>query len=151
MEYGVQSLVQLKYYLWSDKIRRMKTFKAYQYMETQAKSVLTVPNLQLLFRSGSSNSGPTYIHTHTHTYVYMCVIAYYSYYLPTITIVLEISYSSPLFRNSFDMASNLGTQHCPKLGCVSHWQSAWLILGLRPAIERRLYFVTTSLIGWVQA
>ena len=26
-----------------------------------------------------------------------------------------------------------------------------LILGLRPANERRRYFVTTSLIGWVQA
>ena len=25
-----------------------------------------------------------------------------------------------------------------------------LILGLRPANERRRYFVTTSLIGWVQ-
>ena len=27
----------------------------------------------------------------------------------------------------------------------------WLILGLRPANERRCYFVTTSLIGWMQA
>ena len=27
---------------------------------------------------------------------------------------------------------------------------AGLILGLRPANERRRYFVTTSLIGWVQ-
>ena len=26
-----------------------------------------------------------------------------------------------------------------------------LILGLRPANERRRYFVTTSLIGWAQA
>ena len=26
-----------------------------------------------------------------------------------------------------------------------------LILGLRPASERRRYFVTTSLIGWVKA
>ena len=26
-----------------------------------------------------------------------------------------------------------------------------LILGLRPANERRCYFVTTSLIGWAQA
>ena len=26
-----------------------------------------------------------------------------------------------------------------------------LILGLRPANERRQYFVTTSLIGWAQA
>ena len=26
-----------------------------------------------------------------------------------------------------------------------------LILGLRPAIERRRYFVTASLIGWAQA
>ena len=29
--------------------------------------------------------------------------------------------------------------------------NAGLILGLRPANERRCYFVTTSLIGWVQA
>ena len=28
---------------------------------------------------------------------------------------------------------------------------AGLILGLRPANERRRYFVTTSLIGWTQA
>ena len=28
---------------------------------------------------------------------------------------------------------------------------AWLILGLPPANERRCYFVTTALIGWVQA
>ena len=28
---------------------------------------------------------------------------------------------------------------------------AGLILGLRPANERLCYFVTTSLIGWVQA
>ena len=28
---------------------------------------------------------------------------------------------------------------------------AGLILGLRPANERRRYFVTTSLIGWAQA
>ena len=27
----------------------------------------------------------------------------------------------------------------------------WLILGLRPANERRRYFVTTSLTGWAQA
>ena len=26
-----------------------------------------------------------------------------------------------------------------------------MVLGLRPANERRRYFVTTSLIGWVQA
>ena len=31
------------------------------------------------------------------------------------------------------------------------WHNAGLILGLRPANERRRYFVTTSLIGWVQA
>ena len=33
------------------------------------------------------------------------------------------------------------------------WDSMipWLILGLRPANERRRYFVTTSLTGWVQA
>ena len=35
------------------------------------------------------------------------------------------------------------------------WQKAilhtWLIRGLRPANERRRYFVTTSLTGWVQA
>ena len=30
-------------------------------------------------------------------------------------------------------------------------QETGLILGLRPANERRRYFVTTSLIGWVQA
>ena len=29
--------------------------------------------------------------------------------------------------------------------------NAGLILGLRPVNERRRYFVTTSLIGWVQA
>ena len=29
-------------------------------------------------------------------------------------------------------------------------QPAGLILGLRPANERRRYFVATSLIGWVQ-
>ena len=29
--------------------------------------------------------------------------------------------------------------------------STGLILGLRPANERRRYFVTTSLIGWAQA
>ena len=38
---------------------------------------------------------------------------------------------------------------------VSYWLDAslesGLILGLLPANERRLYFVTTSLIGWVQA
>ena len=28
---------------------------------------------------------------------------------------------------------------------------AGLILGLRPANERRRYFITTSLIGWAQA
>ena len=28
---------------------------------------------------------------------------------------------------------------------------SWLILGLRPANERRRNFVTTSLIGWAQA
>ena len=30
-------------------------------------------------------------------------------------------------------------------------QNEGLILGLRPANERRRYFVTTSLIGWAQA
>ena len=40
---------------------------------------------------------------------------------------------------------------------VSHFRTemllaiAGLILGLRPANERRRYFVTTSLIGWAQA
>ena len=29
-------------------------------------------------------------------------------------------------------------------------QMTWMILGLRPANERRRYFVTTSLIGWAQ-
>ena len=33
---------------------------------------------------------------------------------------------------------------------VSSVQQSVLILGLRPANERRLYFVTTSLIGWAQ-
>ena len=28
--------------------------------------------------------------------------------------------------------------------------ATWLILGLRPANERRRYFATTSLIGWAQ-
>ena len=28
--------------------------------------------------------------------------------------------------------------------------NTWTILGLRPANERRRYFVTTSLIGWAQ-
>ena len=31
------------------------------------------------------------------------------------------------------------------------WMNTGLILGLRPANERRRYFETTSLIGWVQA
>ena len=33
--------------------------------------------------------------------------------------------------------------------CGKGWSG--LILGLRPANKRRRYFVTTSLIGWVQA
>ena len=35
--------------------------------------------------------------------------------------------------------------------CTQRNLKAGLILGLRPANERRRYFVTTSLIGWVQA
>ena len=43
-----------------------------------------------------------------------------------------------------------------KLKCVCHYPVydtilPGLILGMRPANERRGYFVTTSLIGWAQA
>ena len=34
---------------------------------------------------------------------------------------------------------------------ISKYIVTGLILGLRPADERRRYFVTTSLIGWVQS
>ena len=34
---------------------------------------------------------------------------------------------------------------------IRTWYNIGLILGLRPANERRRYFVTTSLIGWAQA
>ena len=34
---------------------------------------------------------------------------------------------------------------------VTKKKSLRLILGMRPANERRRYFVTTSLIGWAQA
>ena len=33
---------------------------------------------------------------------------------------------------------------------MSPWTESGLILGLRPANERRCYLVTTSLIGWAQ-
>ena len=35
--------------------------------------------------------------------------------------------------------------------CKAHHNTAGVILGLCPANERRLYFVTTFLIGWAQA
>ena len=36
--------------------------------------------------------------------------------------------------------------------CISNIRNVHgAVLGLRPANERRRYFVTTSLIGWVQA
>ena len=38
--------------------------------------------------------------------------------------------------------------HC---NIIQYDMMTGLILGLRPANERRRYFVTTSLIGWVQA
>ena len=34
---------------------------------------------------------------------------------------------------------------------LQYIKASGLILGLRPANERQCYFVTTSLIGWVQA
>ena len=37
-----------------------------------------------------------------------------------------------------------------KWGACKYTAAAGLILGLRPANGRRRYFVTTSLIGWVQ-
>ena len=39
------------------------------------------------------------------------------------------------------------------VGCLRVWHdvNAALIVGLRPANERRRYFVTTCLIGWAQA
>ena len=38
----------------------------------------------------------------------------------------------------------------PRTWEVTKTSYAGLILGLRPANERRRYFVTTSLIGWAQ-
>ena len=35
--------------------------------------------------------------------------------------------------------------------CCLAWSDTGLILGLRPANERRCYFVMASLIGWAQA
>ena len=48
---------------------------------------------------------------------------------------------------------SLVTAFCVKIfGESSHlWPQTRLILGLRPANERRHYFVMTSLIDWVQA
>ena len=37
-----------------------------------------------------------------------------------------------------------------KLAPIKQWAEAGVIQGLRPANERWRYFVTTSLIGWVQ-
>ena len=37
------------------------------------------------------------------------------------------------------------------MGASATYPIAGLIIGLRPAIKRRRYFVTASLIGWVQA
>ena len=42
---------------------------------------------------------------------------------------------------------NIATKQTPN-AMVMHMYSE-LIIGLRPVSERRLYFVTTSLIGWV--
>ena len=54
------------------------------------------------------------------------------------TIVIFVNRSIKTVQTTTDDSNNMHTY-------------AWLILGLRPANERRCYFVTTSLVGWVQA
>ena len=68
---------------------------------------------------------------------------------------------SLVIRDSFTISPNAGTPSYIVSECVMirndqrrlfvSYGLPWLNLGLRPANERRRYFVTTSLIGWVQA
>ena len=73
---------------------------------------------------------------------------------------LFLSFSSYLLYSVSNLSSNTQCTGCVKslsiiAYCCSyhHYQHIikGLILGLRPASERRRYFVTTSLVGWVQA
>ena len=49
------------------------------------------------------------------------------------------------------MSDTTGLQQVCQRRCHIFPYVPGLILGLRQAIERRCYFVATSLIGWVQA
>ena len=55
------------------------------------------------------------------------------------------------YLNEASVLTNLRDRYKATLIYVRTSISTWLILGLRPANERRRYFVTTSLIGWAQA
>ena len=54
--------------------------------------------------------------------------------------------SEPMLTQFIDAYKVLGGDEL----ILPHCKVAELILGLRPANERRRYFVTTSLIGWAQ-
>ena len=50
----------------------------------------------------------------------------------------------------YDYPSASEKKHPSRILAESTGTQSGLILGLHPANERRLYFVMTSLIGWVQ-
>ena len=71
------------------------------------------------------------------TYIHFPVVAL----LETGTINVKFSALSFYDRDNDEVTIDVSVSHTP----------SGLILGLRPANERRRYFVTTSFIGWVQA
>ena len=92
------------------------------------------------------------------------VIVEYQYYKPyTNTFYSAPSYSYSLTDNGSRKLGFLARYHeyfnsivrlnfyiIPAFVPLVMWWDAGLILGLRPANERRRYFVTTPLIGWAQ-
>ena len=77
-----------------------------------------------------------YIQAHTHICVYMLDCS--------VGLLLQVRTGIIHLQQIPFTWANSQTHKC-------YWLRPWLIIGLRPANERRRYFVTTSIISWAQA